>query len=132
MLKTTKPTKTLSSQAGVTLLELLVVLIILSSITAAIAIPMAKRAPSQAQQMADLKSVLSEAQWQARQTQTMVSIQQNKAKNAPHRLPSSARFAGAQDRSIRYFPDGSARGPNLVIDDQEFGIDMVTGGLYAQ
>lgn len=132
MPKINREPKRLPSQAGVTLLELLVVLMILASITAAIAVPIANRAPSQAEQMAELNSVLSNARWQARQTQSVVLVAANQTPEAQHTLPEFVRFAGSQDERITYFSDGSTRGPDVLINDQVFSVDLVTGALHAQ
>lgn len=123
----------LANQSGVTLLELLVVLVILAGVTAAIAVPMARRGPSEADRVAALSKVLSEAQWQARQSQNSVSIAfvSPQASEADYILPDSV-TAGRPETAtsaIVLFGDGSVRAPTLRLGERTITVDVLTGTI---
>lgn len=133
MLPMTKQDRPFSRDAGVTLLEVLVVLLILAGVTAAIAVPMARRGPSAADQLAEVSGQLSKARWQARQSQTSVSVQlaTDATFQSDLTLPAFAQLADLNEaqREIVFFPDGSVLAPDLRLGDQIVSLDVLTGAL---
>lgn len=127
---------TFNDQSGVTLLELLVVLLILASVTAAIAVPMVRPAPSEADQVAALTTILSNAQWRARQSQTPVSVAaaSGQSSEAAYTLPDYVTVDDAEPGNFEFvfFADGSARAPRLRLGQRVVHIDVLTGAVDVQ